>query len=290
MGKKGKKSRQDDDDFETAVQSLSVEDDPPADAEGQPSELDRVLERACGCGLLAETESDALTADAAAAAVDPPSVAALTIDDAEEAESSNATRRGVDTGGGFESVRSAYEELGSSGFYEAHGSQYKNPHEPVLAAALLAGLGAWSGEFEPPLRRVLDLACGSGEASAAFMGWSGAAACTLDAADPFTYEAYERRMGRPAHRWSFEDIAGGALDEQPPYDLVLASFCLHLLERSYLRTTLAALARSARFLVVLSPHKRPAIDESSGWRPLGELVHERVRVRLFAAAEGWTRT
>ena len=49
MGKKGKKSRQDDDDFENAVQSLSVEDDTPADAEGQPSELDRVLERACGC-------------------------------------------------------------------------------------------------------------------------------------------------------------------------------------------------------------------------------------------------
>lgn len=61
MGKKAKKSRQDDDDFENAVQSLSVEDDPSADAEGQSSELDRVLERACGCGLLTETEFDALT-------------------------------------------------------------------------------------------------------------------------------------------------------------------------------------------------------------------------------------
>eukprot|EP00966_Prymnesium_polylepis_P308608 7131587-Prymnesium_polylepis.1 len=64
-----------------------------------------------------------------------------------------------------------------------------------------------------------DLACGSGEASVAFATWSGAAGCTLDAADPFTYEAYERRMGRPAFRWSFEDIAGGVLDELPPYDL-----------------------------------------------------------------------
>tara|TARA_B110001452_G_scaffold214724_1_gene185695 strand:- start:1087 stop:2358 length:1272 start_codon:yes stop_codon:yes gene_type:complete len=69
MGKKGKKSRQDDDDFETAVQSLSVEDDPPADAEGQPSELDRVLERACGCGLLTETEFDALTDELASGAL-----------------------------------------------------------------------------------------------------------------------------------------------------------------------------------------------------------------------------
>lgn len=73
----------------------------------------------------------------------------------------------------------------------------------------------------------------------------------------------------------------GVLDERPPYDLVLASFCLHLLDKSFVATTLSALARSARLLVVLSPHKRPVIDESLGWRQLGELTANRVRVRLY---------
>jgi hypothetical protein len=31
----------------------------------------------------------------------------------------------------------------------------------------------------------------------------------LAAADPHTAAAYERRTGRTAHSWSFEDVAGG---------------------------------------------------------------------------------
>ena len=64
-------------------------------------------------------------------------------------------------------------------------------------------------------------------------------------------------MGRAAYRWSFEDVAGGVLDERPPYDLIVASFALHLVEASYLYTTLSALARSSRALIILTPHKRP---------------------------------
>ena len=199
--------------------------------------------------------------------------------------SANATRRGRDTGGGFESVRSAYDELGAAGFYKEHGSGYTNPHEPSLAAVLPMALQTWAdgGQLELPLRSCLDLACGSGEATVAFSAWAGAAGCELDACDPFTHEAYERRVGRPAHRWSFEEVAGGVLDELPPYDLVIASFCLHLLDRSYLHTTLAALARSARLLVVLTPHKRPTIEPSTGWSAAGEVLHDRIRARLYTS-------
>ena len=60
------------------------------------------------------------------------------------------------------------------------------------------------------------------------------------------------------------------------------SFALHLVEASYLYTTLAALARSSRALIIVTPHKRPVVDASTGWRaPAPEIVHERVRVRLY---------
>ena len=188
-----------------------------------------------------------------------------------------------DAAGGFKSMRTAYDELGADAYYEAHGSEYTNPHEPTIATVLPRALETWGDVLEAPLRRVLDLGCGSGEATAALAGWSGAPPpCTLDACDPYTYEAFEKRMGRAAHRWSFEDVAGGVLDEQLPYDLIVSSFALHLIEASYLHTTLAALARSSRALIIVTPHKRPAVDPSTGWRPgAAEIVYERVRVRLY---------
>jgi SAM-dependent methyltransferase len=187
--------------------------------------------------------------------------------------------------GGFTSMRTAYDELGAGAYYEAHGAEYTNPHEPTVVAALSLALDGWRGEVlaAGPLLRGLDLGCGSGEASHALAQWSGAAGCEIVAADPYTYEAYEKRMGQPAERWSFEDVAGGILDELPPFDICLGSFTLHLIEPSYLYTTLAALARSVRLLVVVTPHKRPIIDASTGWRAFGEIVHERVRVRLYVA-------
>ena len=113
--------------------------------------------------------------------------------------------------------------------------------------------------------------------------WDGAVGCVMDACDPYTFAAYERRLGKPAFQWSFADVAAGVMDEQLPYDVCVASFSLHLIEPTYLFTTLSALARSVRFLIVLTPHKRPVIDPTTGWRAAGELVHERVRVRLYVA-------
>ena len=49
------------------------------------------------------------------------------------------------------------------GFYEVHGGDYTNPHEPALAEALSVALDEWRDQLGLPLRRVLDLACGSGE-------------------------------------------------------------------------------------------------------------------------------
>ena len=164
--------------------------------------------------------------------------------------SQTADEVGADAGGGFTSVRGAYDELGAAGFYAEHGSDYSNPHEDVLKAAMNTALSKWraAGLLDGELRRVLDLACGSGEASLAFEAWVQAQTAdrispTVEACDPFTGEAYLARTGRTAHAWSFEDIAGGILVDSPPFDLVLASFCLHLLERCWTQPVCRAVGR-----------------------------------------------
>lgn len=185
--------------------------------------------------------------------------------------------------GQFDSMHEAYQEFGTEDYYRIHGAGYTNPHEPVMSRALVTALNRWTPRLKLPLRRVHDLACGSGEASAAFSKMSSFAGCALDASDPYTYAAFEKRMGRPAYRWSFEDIAGGVLEDLQPYDLVIGSFSLHLLTKEWQHTALSALARSAHMLVVLTPHKQPVIEPSTGWRQLDEVVYERIRVRLFVS-------
>ena len=179
--------------------------------------------------------------------------------------------------GGFEDIHSAYGELGPARYYEAHGDSYRNPHEPQLAAALALALGEWEALLLPPEEplqhgaarpglRVLDLACGSGEVSLALSNWpastpststtsttastataTATTRCVLEAADPHTAAAYERRTGRAAHGWSFADIAGGLWQREarPVFDLVVCSYALHLLDAEALGATLRAVAQGA---------------------------------------------
>ncbi|CAK9071521.1 unnamed protein product [Durusdinium trenchii] len=179
------------------------------------------------------------------------------------------------------------EGLRSRSEVASEGASYVNPHEPRLSEALHIALDQWQEHLSSPLR-ALDLACGSGEATLALEAWlektqTGAMEPVLEAADPYTFEAFERRVGRRCHHWSFQDVADGVLEEEPIYDLVLCSFALHLLERSWLTCTVSSLARRARLLVVATPHKRPLIERKTGWEQVAEVLHARVRVRYGAS-------
>lgn len=211
-------------------------------------------------------------------------------------------------GGGYASVRGAYESLGAEGFYAAHGAVYHNPHEKVLVEGVSMALDQWEARhgFSPfaaskaPVR-VLDLACGGGEATVALEACLRRRAdCLLpefDACDPYTAECYRQRTGRTAHDWSFADVASGVLQGRPRYDVVVASFCLHLLDGPSLDRTLTALARSARYLLVASPHRRLVIEPSTGWDECTpEVVHHdrfadtgsarhRVRIRMYSSSQ-----
>ena len=176
------------------------------------------------------------------------------------------------TPGGMVSVRKAYEDLGAETYYREQGENYRNPHEPVLVSCLHDAVSKW----ELNLDHVLDLACGSGEVTLALQK-NGA---NITGNDPFTFAAFEKRTGKPALRFTFRDIAGGALHGEK-YTLIVCSFALHLAEASVLPVLCQQLAAISDTLVVLTPHKRPDLKTAWGWELQDEFLHERVRTRLY---------
>src|SRR4051794_21989972 len=124
-------------------------------------------------------------------------------------------------------IRTQYQRLGVEPFYRDAGAHYCNPHGPQLAAALRRACAVWRPELS---RRVLDLAAGSGEATLVLRELG---ARQVDGIDPFTFAAYEDRTGQPAERFTFEQIAAGALAGRD-YSLIVCSFAMHLCESSRL--------------------------------------------------------
>lgn len=170
-------------------------------------------------------------------------------------------------------IRAAYEQYGVSDYYERFGATYRNPHEGAVRAVLRAAVAQWP----IPLGRVLDLACGSGEATLALQELG---AGTIAGIDPYTYAAYAQRTGRAAERLSFEQIAAGALSGRR-YDTIVCSFALHLVAASRLPALAIQLSLAGAHLLIVTPHKRPALKLEWGWSLDGELLVERVRARHY---------
>jgi hypothetical protein len=170
-------------------------------------------------------------------------------------------------------IRTEYETHGVRAFYEQHGAHYRNPHEAAVARALAAAVHTW----KPDLSQVLDLACGSGEATLTLQALGAGA---IHGVDPYTGRAYQARTGQPAEPLSFEAIAAGALADRH-YSLIVCSYALHLLQPSRLPQLAYALSLVSPGLLILTPHKRPALRPEWGWELVGEMVVDRVRVRCY---------
>ncbi len=171
------------------------------------------------------------------------------------------------------SLRARYQRLGARRYYEQHGAEYRNPHEAAVRKTLSVAAAAWALD----LAQVLDLACGSGEVTLALRALG---AGTIDGVDPYTRPAYLLRTGQVAEPFSFEQVAAGALDGRR-YSLIVCSYALHLLAPSRLPQLAYQLSRLAPTLLVLTPHKRPALRPEWGWGLAGEMVVDRVRARLY---------
>ena len=173
-----------------------------------------------------------------------------------------------------ESIRGEYERHdGAGAYYRSRGATYRNPHEPEVRESLLRAARDW----ELDLTHVLDLAAGSGEVTLRLRELG---ATQIDVIDPFTFDAYRARTGADAERFTFEQIAAGALADRQ-YSLVVCSFAMHLCELSRLPALCTQLSLIAPSLLILTPHKRPVIQSDLGWELVREQVMHRVRARLY---------
>ena len=171
------------------------------------------------------------------------------------------------------SIRSEYENRGIREFYTSSGALYRNPLEPQIRRCIADAVQTW----RPDLAHVLDLAAGSGEATLALRELG---AGQIDGIDPYTAEAYRERTGRSAERFTFEDIAAGALAGRR-YSLIVCSFALHLCEPSRLPLVAQQLGLVGDALLILTPHKRPTVKAEWGWELIGENAVQRVRARMY---------
>jgi SAM-dependent methyltransferase len=174
-------------------------------------------------------------------------------------------------------IRKEYQRYGPEQYYRRFGAEYRNPHEAAVREAIRTAVTAWRLD----LARVLDLACGSGEATLALRELG---AASIAAVDPFTGAAYQARTGQPAEELTFEAIAAGALEGRR-YSLIVCSYALHLLAPSRLPRLAYQLSRVAPALLVLTPHKRPNLRPEWGWQLAGEMVVGRVRARVYQSLD-----
>ncbi|MBX3066755.1 MAG: class I SAM-dependent methyltransferase [Anaerolineae bacterium] len=173
------------------------------------------------------------------------------------------------------SIRGEYQQHGVTSFYRQHGAEYRNPHEPIIRELLTLCAAQWQLD----LTNVLDLACGSGEATLALRDLG---ADQIAGVDPYTGSAYLARTGISATAVSFEQIAAGALaNRSDKYSLIVCSFALHLVAESWLPRLCYQLSQTGDTLLILTPHKRPQIRSGWGWDAPMELLHKRVRARFY---------
>lgn len=147
-------------------------------------------------------------------------------------------------------IRNEYAKMGVEAYYKAKGHVYSNPHFAQIEALLV------QNEHRIDYTNVLDFCCGSGEVSAVVR--------TLNyplpiASDPFTQKAYQSNFNKKCLSLSFEDVIRGHLEGH--YSAVICSFAMHLCPEKQLFPLVFNLFQHSSMLVIITPHKRPVLEE-----------------------------
>ncbi|MEO6037806.1 MAG: class I SAM-dependent methyltransferase, partial [Saprospiraceae bacterium] len=154
----------------------------------------------------------------------------------------------------MKAIRPLYEEYGAEGYYTAFGEHYENPHFAEIAALLERNFPRFDCSGE-----VLDFAAGGGEVTKVL---SRLGAPRLIGCDPFTHALFEKNTGLPCLQLSFKAVIRQGLPGT--YSLIVSSFALHLCPPKELFPLAWQLLQAAPLLVVLSPHKRPELENLAG--------------------------
>lgn len=148
-------------------------------------------------------------------------------------------------------LRLAYEEEGSEGYYKKNALAYQNPHEPQVRELLVLCAG------KIDYSQALDLCAGGGEVSKVWLslGYQG-----FLASDAYTYELYEKNLQRPCFKYSFQDFLKGKFEFPHNFTSIVCSFALHLCPEEWLFKITENLLAYTPNIVIITPHKRPALE------------------------------
>ncbi len=145
-----------------------------------------------------------------------------------------------------------------AGYYRSQGANYRNPHFSDVEHLITQHSHKWGP-------RILDVATGAGEAAILLstLGHS------VTACDPYTEPAFRASLGQhravadiPFHPLSFLDLICRNPFPEDSFDSVVVSFALHLAdEKNELRPLVGQLLTIAKRIVVITPHKRPRLED-----------------------------
>lgn len=140
-------------------------------------------------------------------------------------------------------IRNEYQNIGVDTYYIQNADSYENPHSNFALNCLNA---LWKDEFI----NVLDFASGDGLISKHLAKNK---FCTIVGCDKFLHERYARETGNKSFNYSFEDVANGYA-EFPKFDVIVFSYAIDIVEKSYLNNLLYGLSVFSKYLIVIRPN------------------------------------
>ena len=159
-----------------------------------------------------------------------------------------------------------YQKQGIKEFYNSIGVDYHNPHNADIVKLI-------KSIYEPNLR-YLDLAAGDGIVSQTLLELG----CTqIEGCEPFLTDTYIKKTKLNCLNYSFEDIAKGKMQKQ--FDVIICSYAMHLVNISYLPNLLYQLSLNSEKLIILTPHKRP--DINNFWKLSSFKISGKTKMKIY---------
>lgn len=153
----------------------------------------------------------------------------------------------------MKAIRSLYAQLGVNAYYRHYGYTYQNPHLNQIIALLT------QNQQHLDYSEVLDFCAGGGEVSLILkqLGFPNS-----KGSDPYLQELYQKNTQQPCYSWSFETVVKQGIEGS--YTCIICSFALHLCPHELLYALIIQLFQHSPLLVVITPHKRPALEQYEG--------------------------
>lgn len=168
-------------------------------------------------------------------------------------------------------VRNQYKLYGSPDeYYKKEKENYHNPHFEVVKKLLL------QLKLEPSTQSVIDLCCGNGEVTSVLSEIH--PSVTFIGVDPYLNEIYKMKQKRDCLKLSFKDLVTD-FEAFPQTDVIVCSFALHLCPTDLLPTILFNLASKSKYLVIITPNKKPDIHQF--WELIETQKEERVTMKIY---------